>query len=174
MRLLKTTAHFSGQELYEIWQSQKSARAFSDWQIIYSVQTNLGKKAEELASFLGVSTSKIYHVKQSYNKKGKQWRSYDKWGGRREEQCILSLDEEAEPLKEFESEALSGSLIIYKHIKEKVEVKAGREVSDDYIWDLFKRHGWEKKVPGQSRPKGDELKREEFKKNSKKTWQPNL
>lgn len=174
MRILKTVAHLTDIELRDMMKSQKTARAFLDWQIIYSVQTNYGKKADEFAVFLGVSKDKIYNVIQSYNKLGKTWRSYENWGGRREERCVFSLEEEAEILKEFEQEALSGNILIYKHIRERVEHKAGRKVSDDYIWDLFNRHGWKKKVPRQSHPKGDEQEQEDYKKNLKRIWQPSL
>ena len=170
---LKTTPYFADKELKEIVNSQKSVRAFKDWQIIYSVQTNYGKKADEFAQILAVKKSKIYRVIQSYNKHGKSWRTYDNWGGRREARCILTLEEEVSLLKELEAEALKGQIMIYKHIKEKVEAKAGRKVSDDYIWDLFKRHNWKKKVPRQSHPSGNKKEQEEYKKNSKKIWLPN-
>lgn len=174
MKFLQTKGHLSDQELLKTLKSQKSSRAFLDWQIIYSVQTNPGKKAEEFAAFLGVTKQKIYSVIQGYNKYGTSWRTYDNWGGRREERCIFSLETEAEILEELEQEALSGNILIYKHIKVKVEEKAGKQVSDDYIWDLLKRHGWKKKVPRQSHPQGSEDEQHEYKKNSKRTWRPSL
>lgn len=174
MKLLKTHPHYTDSELKVIMKSQKKPRAFQDWQIIYSVQTNYGKKAEEFSSILGVGKHKIYNVIQQYNKEGKGWRTYDNWGGRRESRCNLSLEEEASLLKEVEVDALRGNILIYKHIKNIVEQKTGKKVSDDYIWDMFKRHGWKKKVPRQSHPKGDKEKQNEYKKNSKKTWLPNL
>ncbi len=173
MKLLKTVSHFTDQELKKILKKQKSIRAYADWLIIYSVQTNYGKKADEFANILGIKKSKIYNVIQKYNKLGENWRTHENWGGRREERCNLSLKEEADILRELESEALSGKILIYKHIKQKVEAKVGREVSDDYIWDLFKRHDWKKKVPRQSHPKANKEAQEEYKKNSKKFWHPN-
>lgn len=173
MKLLKTHPHFTDSELKSIMKSQNKIRAFQDWQIIYSVQVNHGKKAQELADILGVSKHKIYNVIQQYNKHGKEWRSYDNWGGRRESRCNLSIDEEASILKGVEVDALKGNILIYKHIKGIVEEKIGRKVSDDYIWDMFKRHGWKKKVPRQSHPKGDKEKQDNYKKNLKRIWQPN-
>ena len=85
----------------------------------------------------------------------------------------MSLEEEANLLNEGTAQALSGQILIYKHIKTKVEEKVGKLVSDDYIWDMFKRHNWKKKVPRQSHPKSNKKDQEEFKKNSKKHWQPN-
>ncbi|KAA6348019.1 hypothetical protein EZS27_004471, partial [termite gut metagenome] len=43
-------------------------------------------------------------------------------------------------------------LYIYKQVKSLIEEKLGKSVSDDYVWDLFKRHKWTKKVPRQSHP----------------------
>lgn len=173
MKILQTKPYLNDQELKKIMNSQKDIRSFRDWQIIYCVQTNFGKKAEEIASLLGVTTSKIYNAIQAYNSQGTKWREGVEWGGRREERCNLSLDEEKSLLKQLEADASKGLILTYKQIKKKVEGKVGREVSDDYIWDLFNRHGWKKKAPRQSHPKANIEKQEEYKKNSRKTWQPN-
>jgi len=174
MRLLKTQPHLTDKELYKKWKSQKEIRAYQDWQIIYSVQLNYGKTAKELSAVLGVKDTKIRSVIQSYNKNGINWRTYGMWGGRREERCLLSLDEEKALLSEIETDALAGKILIYKHVKSVVEEQVGTKVSDDYIWDLFRRHDWTKKVPRQSHPQADKEKQEEYKKKSKKMWQPNL
>jgi len=44
MRILKTKPHFCDDQLLQIWKSQEEIRASIDWQIIYSVQVNYGKK----------------------------------------------------------------------------------------------------------------------------------
>ena len=173
MRQLKTAPHLTDKEIKEKLKSQKNTRAFLDWQIILAVQTNPGISADKLAKILNVSKNKIYHTIQNYNKRGENWRTYDNWGGRREARCNLSLEEEKKILEKVEKDALSGKILIYKHVKDIVEEAVGREVSDDYIWDMFKRHNWKKKVPRQSHPKADKEKQKEFKKNSKKVWQPN-
>ncbi len=173
MKVLQTKPHLSDKELRKMLNCQKDVRSFRDWQVIYCVQTNYGKKAIEIADMLGVTVSKIYRVIQFYNRQGKTWRENKEWGGRREERCNLSLKEEKEILKEVESQALKGYILTYKQVKVKIEKKVGRQVSDDYIWDMFKRHNWVKKVPRQSHPKSDRKKQEDYKKNSKKIWQPN-
>ncbi len=173
MKLLKTESHYSDVELSKIWKSQKEIRAFQDWQIIYSVQVNHGKKTEEYAKMLGVTKTKVWAVIQQYNKFGKDWRIYGKWGGRREARSLMTIEEEAKLLSEIEEKALAGEILIYQNIKGIVEDKIGKKVSDDYIWDLLKRHKWTKKVPRPSHPKADANAQEEFKKNSRKHWMPN-
>ncbi len=172
MKKLQTVSHYSDEELKDILYLQTEVRAFRDWQIIYSVQTNPGKKAEEIAGILGVKKSKILRVIQLYNKSGIHWRVYGQWGGRREQRCHLSIKEEAALLSSIEEEALPGRILTYKQIKKKVETGVGKEVSDDYIWDLFSRHNWKKKAPRQSHPKADRQAQEEYKKTSGKSWQP--
>jgi transposase len=173
MKQLKTVSHLSDRDLLKLMRLQKDARRYQELQIIYAVQTNAGIKSEVLSSLLGVSKSKIFRVVQAYNKNGQKWHSDKQWGGRREERSIMTLEEERQLLSETEGEALKGKILIYKHIKAKVEKYSGRTVSDDYIWDLFKRHNWKKKSPRPSHPKADREKQDGYKKNSRSYWQPN-
>ena len=94
MKILKTFPHLTDESVKTMMNSQTDIRAFKDWQIIYSVQTNFGKQAEEISCILGVKKSKVYNVVQLYNKYGKTWRSYDQWGGRRDVRCHLTLEDE--------------------------------------------------------------------------------
>ena len=68
MKKLQTVPHYSDEALKKILDSQTEIRAFKDWQIIYSVQTNPGKNSEEIASILGIKKSKVLQVIQLYNK----------------------------------------------------------------------------------------------------------
>lgn len=172
MKRLKTKPHCTDKELKAILSEQTDIPAYRNWQIIYLVQTNQEKTTEEIARFLGISKSKIYSVVKQFNKHGKAWRNDKTWGGRREARCLFSLEEEALILKEIEKDAISGSILTYKQVKTIIEKKANKAVSDDYIWDLFKRHGWKKKSPRKSHPKKDEQAQEEYKKNLKKIWLP--
>ncbi|KAA6319429.1 hypothetical protein EZS27_030675 [termite gut metagenome] len=173
MKQFKTVPHLSDTELFAYMSAQTDLRAFRDWQIITAVQTNKGKKAEETASVLGVSISKVYHVIQQYNRSGSSWRTNRKRGGRREARSPMSLEEESEILKRIEKQALSGQILIYKQVKNLIEEKLGKSVSDDYVWDLFKRHKWTKKVPRQSHPQADKEAQEAYKKNFRNYRYPN-
>jgi len=173
MRILKTKPYLTDKELSIMMNSQKRVDYFRDYQIIHSVQVNSGKKAEDIAIILGVSKNKVYKTVQKYNKYGLSWKTGISRGGRRESRCIMSLEEEGSFLNDITQEAMKGQIITYKQIKDKLELKINRIVSDDYIWDLLKRHNWSKKVPRQSHPQSDKSVQEEYKKNSLNYWLPN-
>ena len=75
-------------------------------------------------------------------------------------------------LNELKQNAKEGKILVAKHIKKVIEAKIGKQVSDDYIWDLFNRHNWKKKKPRPQHPKKDIEAQEALKKNSQKYWQP--
>jgi len=77
-------------------------------------------------------------------------------------------------LEGFAKKASVGQILTFKDIKKEVETKLNKEVSDDYIWDLFKRCGWSKKEPRPKHPQQNLVAQEDFKKNSKRIWQPSL
>jgi transposase len=153
--------------------SQKCVRDFKDYQILYLVDIHKGRKAKEISSMLGITSNKVYKTVEKYNTCGVLWKTGKSWGGRREARCMMSLEEEEFFLKSIEEDALKGSILTYRHVRSKLESLLGKCVSDDYVWDLFKRHGWSKKKPAKSHPKSDVAAREEFKKNSLNYWSPN-
>ena len=55
MRILKIEPHLSEDELKKVIDSQKTVRDFKDRQILYSVQTNQGKRASEIADILCIN-----------------------------------------------------------------------------------------------------------------------
>jgi transposase len=63
---------------------------------------------------------------------------------------------------------VNGNVIVAKHVCELTEKKLGKSVSEDYIWDLFKRHNWTKKMPRPEHSNKNKEAIEEFKKNSPK------
>lgn len=172
MQKLKIEPHLSTPELSERLSSCPSSYQRVYWQILLSISFNPNKKAEEYAAFLGVTKSKVYRIVQLYNKEGPSFIDEIQWGGRRSQRSFLSLEEEKEMMDELKSKANNGEVLVAKHIRKAIEEKVGSVVSDDYIWDLFKRHNWKKKMPRQEHPKKDIVEQEKFKKNSQKSWQP--
>jgi transposase len=173
MRILQLLPHLSTIELSSKLGTCKNIHQRSYWQILLSVSFNPNKKAEEYAAFLGVTKSKVYKVVGLYNKEGKDFTDRLKWGGRRNSTSHMSFEDEQIMMDDLKIKATSGKILVAKHIRKIIEKKVGKEVSDDYIWDLFKRHNWKKKMPRPEHPKKNKEAQEEFKKNSLKYWQPN-
>lgn len=72
----------------------------------------------------------------------------------------------------LKTKAKEGKVLTAKNIRTVIEKTVGQAVSDDYIWDLFKRHNWKKKMPRPQHPKHNQQAQEAFKKNFPKSWQP--
>jgi len=170
MAILQLKEHLTAKEIAVKMRQQKDLRMFGYWQILWSVVKNPGKKAEEYASYLGTNEHKVYRIVQRYNKLGKDFDKSLNWGGRRESTSLLPLAEESALLQAIESKAKEGKVLVAKDIKRVVEKKVGKQVSDDYLWDLLKRHNWKKKMPRPYHPKKNKELQEEFKKNSQKYW----
>ena len=130
------------------------------------------KDCKEIATILCLPEWRVFRTVENYNKEGRSFVGIKSRGGRRAATSYLSLEEEKKILADITDKALHGLVLTYNDIKIEVENKIKSKVSDDYIWDLFKRHGWTKKAPRPKHPLKDETKAKEFKKNSQSTWQP--
>src|ERR1039458_2370876 len=139
MRQIKLNPHLRQSEIQENLLSQKDIRFFKQWQIINSVAQNINKTSEEIAQVLGISKHILLRTVRNYNKHGKEFQIKLKWGGRRNETSFLTLEQEEKLMNNLSNKALQGEILTAKDIKRQIEKKLKREVSDDYIWDLFKR-----------------------------------
>lgn len=172
MRILQLHPHLTTSELSVKLSTCVNIHHRSYWQILLSVSFNPNKKAEEYAAFLGLTKSKVYKVVELYNKNGGDFTSTLNWGGRRASTSHMSFEDEEAIMKDLQKKAIDGKILVAKHIRKVIETKLGKPVSDDYIWDLFKRHNWKKKMPRPEHPKKNKDAQDEFKKNSLKYWQP--
>jgi transposase len=172
MSILKLRDPISLAGLKKGMEAENNIRFFKHWQILNAVANNPGIKANTLAKILGVSTGIIYRTVELYNKWGSAFKNLLQWGGRRESRSILAFGQESALLKSVEARSLKGEILTAKEIRKEVEKQAGRHVSDDYLWDLFKRHGWKKKVPRPKHPNHNPAVQEAFKKNFPMQWQP--
>lgn len=164
--------HLTTTEIFQRYKSQSNFSQFVNWQIIYSVQTNPKKSCKEISAFLGIPTWKVFRTVERYNKEGKTWQGEKKRGGRRESISYLTIEEEKKLLDKLSEKAAKGLVLTYYDIKNEIENKLNKSVSNDYIWDLFKRHGWKKKSPRPRHPLQNKEAGEEFKKNFKRIWLP--
>lgn len=174
MATLQLKPHLSVTVLKQRMQQESDVRFFQKWQILNAVANHAGIKADTIALMLGTTTNVVRRSVQLYNQQGADFMQGLQWGGRREQRSILSLAEERLLLKSIEAKAMKGAILTAKEIKKEVENKVKREVSEDYLWDLFKRHGWKKKAPRPKHPKQDLQAQDVFKKNSPKQWHPSL
>ena len=172
MKVLKLKPHYTTAEFSDKLMSCANNHHRVYWQILLSVSFNPNKKAEEYASFIGVSKSKVYRVVEQFNKKGKSFLDSREWGGRRDKTAYLTLEEESKLMDDIRSKAVKGMILTANDVIMEIEEKLKIKVSDDYVWDLFKRHNWKKKSPRPQHPKHDQNAQDEFKKNSQKYWTP--
>jgi transposase len=97
----------------------------------------------------------LYRIVALYNQKGAQFPEALHWGGRRQQRCLLSFEEEEQLLESQIETALEGKVLVAKQLRAVVEGKVGHRVSDDYLFDLLHRHGWSKKAPRPEHPKAE-------------------
>lgn len=170
MKTLKLKPHLSDDELKEQLKRAQTTCELKRWQCLYIIQTQKGISAEYLSNILCISKPSIYLYVETYNKLGAESIKPKSKGGRK--RYYLSLEEERDILNNETSKARDGKIITAKDVKKEVEKKIGHPVSDDYLWDLFKRHNWKKKKPRPKHPKSKKEEQEAFKKNSRMIWMP--
>lgn len=172
MAVLKLKDHLSQVELKHRLATAVDIRAFKQWQVLNAVSSNPGLKSEQIASLLGTTATIVRRYVRLYNKHGSGHLANLQWGGRRQARSLLSFEQEEELLAAVAEKSLKGEILTAKDIRTEVEQKVNRSVSDDYLWDLFKRHGWKKKAPRPKHPMQGLAAQDEFKKNSQNYWQP--
>lgn len=172
MKKLTAQPHHSIDEIKKKITSIKGYNDVIDYKIIQCIKSVPNISAEEIAKVQCISVNKVYSVIQNYNNQGTNYKKDAHWGGRRRQTSHLSLEEEKQILDQLRERAVNGYILTAKDVKAEFEKRIHKKVSDDYIWDVFKRHNWSKKTPRPEHPKTDYSKQEEFKKNSQKTWQP--
>lgn len=169
MRTFKLTHTTSSEVLKQKMKVAKTASDFKRWQIIYLINT-YNVDASYLSDITSYSKANIYTIVRQYNESDEGDVNIQKRGGRR--RSLMSIDQEKHLMEGLEQKASEGQILTYLDIKTIVEKEIGKEVSDDFIWDLFKRNNWTKHSPRLHHPKKDKDKQEEFKKNSRTIWMP--
>jgi len=168
MRTLQLTNHLSDAQLKEKLSAAAGKPEFSRWQILYMVQVGKIHSAPVISPLVNLSRPSIYKIVEQYNKIGVQGVKYTSRGGRR--RSLLSVSDEQEILKTVEQKASKGLIKTANDIRDIVEAKVGKPVSDDYLWDILNRNGWKKKMPRPHHPKRNVSEQQEFKKNSPTVW----
>lgn len=172
MRILELKGHLTTADLSKKLMTCCNIHHRSYWQILLSISFNPGRKAEEYAAFLGTTKSKVHRIVGLYNKHGAGFTDLLQWGGRRQETSFLSIEAERKLMEDVRIKASQGKILTAKDLKTMIEKRIKKKVSDDYVWDLFKRHDWKKKVPRPQHPKHNPEAQQEFKKNFPSYWSP--
>jgi transposase len=170
MRSLELVKHLEDSDITIKLSQSRNELTYSRWQVLYLIQVGKINNASLLGPITNLSTSSIYKIVEAYNKMGIEAIQCKPRGGRRN--AYLSIDEEKAIFTSIKDKANSGKVKTANDIRKIVEEKLGKKISDDYLWDLFKRNGWKKKVPRPYHPKRNLEAQEEFKKNSPTVWMP--
>jgi transposase len=170
MRTLKLVSHLSDVQLKAKLSAMAGSAEFTRWQILYLIQVAGIHSADTIAPLVNLSKASIYKIVEGYNKSGSKGIKYTQRGGRR--RFLLSVEEETLLLAAIEQQAAKGLIKTAGDIRSMVEIKVGKKVSDDYLWDLLNRNGWKKKMPRPHHPKRNIAEQQEFKKNSPAIWLP--
>jgi transposase len=170
MRSLKVVNHLAPAEVKTRLSLSRGTSSHSRWQIIYLIQIGNIHSADLLAPLVNLTVHSIYKIVEKYNLEGVNALIYKPKGGRK--RSLLSLEEESTLFISLESLASKGLIKTANDIRSVVEKKAGKQVSDDYLWDLLHRNGWKKKMPRPHHPKRSIEQQAEYKKNSPKNWMP--
>lgn len=123
--------------------------------------------AEETADFFGIGLRTVYKDldrirKPEAIKKGE-------WGGGRN--YLMSYEEEAQFLEEFEKRAKEGIILTMPELHREYNLLVGKETPRSTFYRLLKRHQWRKAPTDGRRPKGDPIFKEDWKKkHSKWNW----
>lgn len=168
MRSLELKPHLSDEALIEKLSASRNTLAFSRWQLLYLIQVAGQRTSAVIAPVVGLSRPSIYKIVQRYNRLGPGAVSCAKRGGRRN--AFLSTDQEQHLFASLEQQASKGLIKTAGDLRQVVEAKVGKAVSDDFLWDLLARNGWTKKKPRPHHPKRDVAVQNEFKKNFLKSW----
>jgi len=147
----------------------KTIQEYKRWQCLYMV-TAYAVDASFLADLTQQSVHTIYKVVQSFNAHGVEGVESKQKGGRL--RALLGIEEEKAMMKSLGDRASQGLILQAKDIKKHIEQRVGKLVSDDYLWDLFKRNGWVKQSPRPEHPRKNRAAQNDFKKNSKTIWMP--
>ena len=131
------------------------------------IQVGKINSANLLAPVVNLSVHSIYKIVEKYNTGGKDSIICNCRGGRK--RALLSQVEETALFISLEQKAVEGLIKTANDIKSIVELRVGKVVSEDYLWDLFDRNGWKKKMLRPHHPKRSHEHHQSVKKTSRKT-----
>jgi transposase len=126
---------------------------------------------EQTARLLGVGRATVPRLQAGFRERRESATKVRKsWGGRR--RALLSAKEEEQFLKPWTQQAQTGGVLVLSPIRAALAQQLGRPVKASVVYRLLARHGWRKVAPDTRHPKSDPQVQADWKKNSRKIWQP--
>ncbi len=133
-----------------------------------------GATLEQTAMALGVSRATVSRLqaafRQAQSPSAKAGPARSTWGGRRH--CWMTLPQEKEFLAPWLERAAQGHLVMVGPVWAALEQHLGRPVKASVVYRMLARHGWRKVAPDSRHPKSDPAVQQDWKKNSRRIWQP--
>ena len=133
----------------------------------------LGATLTQTAALLGVGRATVARLQAGFRHsptvpaKSPRRRS---WGGRR--QALLSIEQEKAFLAPWLEQARRGGVLVVSPLRAALAQELGRPVKASVVYRLLARQGWRKVAPDTRHPKSNPQVQAEWKKNSRKRWQP--
>ena len=131
----------------------------------------LGATLEQTAAALGVGRATVARLQVTFSTKSKVTPKVSRnWGGRR--QALLTPEEEKQFLAPWVAQAKAGAMVVVSPIRSALSQRLKQPVKPSVVYRLLARHGWRKVAPDTRHPKSKPEVQEDWKKNSRRCWEP--
>jgi transposase len=131
----------------------------------------IGATLQQTAAVLGVGRATVPRLQAAFRQHASVGsKPARNWGGRRT--SLLTQEEEVAFLKPWLESAAAGHLVVVSPIRAALAQRLGQPVKPSVVYRLLARHGWRKVAPDTRHPKSQPEVQEDWKKNSRKCWQP--
>jgi transposase len=127
---------------------------------------------EQTAALLGVGRATVPRLQHRFREGLKvAGVARPAWGGRR--RAFMTPEEERLFLAPWAEQARGAGMLVVSPLRAALAEKLGRrKIAASVVYRLLARNGWRKVAPDTRHPKSDPVAQAEWKKNSRKRWQP--
>lgn len=131
-----------------------------------------GTTLTETAALLGVGRATAARLQQRFRNAAPTATRTGSggWGGRRN--ALLTPEAEQAFLAPWMDQAKTGGMLVVAPLRAALAQRLGHPIKPSVVYRLLARHGWRKVAPDTRHPKSDPALQEDWKKNSRKNWQP--
>jgi transposase len=126
---------------------------------------------EQTATLLGVGRASVPRLQQRFREARPVAAFRRSWGGRR--RAMMTEEAEKAFLEPWAQQARDAGVLVVSPLRAALAEKLGRKkVAASVVYRLLARHGWRKVAPDTRHPKSNPVAQADWKKNSRKRWQP--